>query len=129
MVKMTERELFEAWISKKDWIHAGMSNRSVDDILCFDDDYRAYHFRSIQECWEAWQASANREGFKIVPVELSWEEADDLASAEWGKNAELFRTTHRDLSALQVEQFRLKWCRIKAYQIMDEYKKLIGAVG
>lgn len=64
-----ERKKFEEWISTKDWICTGMGNRGVSEILVFDNDYQAYHFRSIQECWESWQASANREGYKLVPIE------------------------------------------------------------
>lgn len=68
---MNERSIFEAWISTKDWIYVAMGDRKVHEILAFDNDYQEYHFRSIQECWESWQASASREGFKMVPVEPS----------------------------------------------------------
>lgn len=64
-----ERELFEEWICNQEFIHYGMGGRSIQEICLFDKDYQTYHFRTIQECWKAWQASAQREGFVSVNKE------------------------------------------------------------
>ena len=86
----------------------------------FDDD-------QLNMVWEMWCASAQREGYKLVPLEMHWHKADDLASAEWDKNKALFCSVNRDMTAIQVEDFRLRWCKIKANKIMSEYKAIIGA--
>lgn len=52
---MTELELFEEWIKKED-IFSGN-----------DDDPDVVWAKKFM--FKAWQASANREGYKLVPVE------------------------------------------------------------
>lgn len=47
---MSERELFNRW-----W---------VDNNLPYENDDK-----DINLAWEAWQASANRQGYKLVPVD------------------------------------------------------------
>jgi hypothetical protein len=64
--------------------------------------------------------------YALVPKEIPWTKADDLASAEWDKHKELFLSEHRDMTAFQVEESRLRWCRNKAHQFMDQYKTLIA---
>lgn len=64
--------------------------------------------------------------YVLVPKEMHWAKADDLASAEWNKNKKLFLSENRDMTAIQVEEFRLRWCRNKAHQFMDQYKTLIA---
>ncbi len=55
----SERKAFEEWCVKSDefCIH-----RYTDYCQEYSDDY-------TQSAWLAWQASANREGYKLVPVE------------------------------------------------------------
>lgn len=125
----TERELFEE-----------LQNKSVLKQLAFieslnmyltrdeysDDDLTIQYCLEINHGWKMWCASASREGYKLVPVEMHWHKADDLASIEWDKNKSLFCSDNRDMTALQVEEFRLRWCKNKAHQIMNDYKAMIG---
>lgn len=52
---MSERELFNEWIK-----HYEKHDVKIDQLQ------RAF-------MWQAWQASANREGYKLVPLEPSQE--------------------------------------------------------
>lgn len=104
----TERDLFNGWLK-----HYEKHDVVIDQLQ------RAF-------MWQAWQASAQREGYKLVPLEMHWHKADELASAEWDKNKALFCSVNRDMTAIQVEDFRLRWCKIKANKIMSEYKAIIG---
>ena len=60
-IKMkTERELFEAWV-KKEHTHIFNGAEQGDNRFKMDIDFM----------YMAWQASAQREGYRIVPVEPS----------------------------------------------------------
>ena len=68
---MTERELFEEWAYSNKW-----------NIFRYPKS--DYHSKEGQYCdefvegaWHGWQASANREGHKLVPVEIN----DEIESA------------------------------------------------
>ena len=54
-----EKEAFEAWFESRYGAHFMQSALDLD----------LYVDKHTQTCWEAWQASANREGYKLVPVE------------------------------------------------------------
>ena len=62
----TERELFEAWI-KKEHTHIFNGAEQRDNRFKLDIDFM----------YMAWQASAQREGYKLVPVEIN----DEIESA------------------------------------------------
>lgn len=110
-----ERDLFQAWY--EDAYH------EISQMLPSGQ----YASLRQQHSWGAWQASAQREGYKLVPLEMYWHKADDLASAEWERHKALFCSDNRDMTAFQVEEFRLRWCKNKAHQIMNDYKAMIGA--
>lgn len=55
-----ERELFEAAIKKLGKIDSYTFDKHEDG---------SYKFDMIHFGWEIWQASANRQGYKLVPVE------------------------------------------------------------
>ena len=57
----TERELFEAWAYSKKWNIFRVRDMGIDRYV---DDF-------VDGAWSGWQASANREGYKLVPVEPS----------------------------------------------------------
>ena len=60
-IKMkTERELFEAWV-KKEHTHIFNGAEQGDNRFKMDIDFM----------YMAWQASAQREGYKLVPVEIN----------------------------------------------------------
>lgn len=63
----TERELFEEWCHIDDEF---CTHRYMDNCQEYSDDY-------TQSAWLAWQASASREGYKLVPVEIN----DEIESA------------------------------------------------
>lgn len=72
-----ERELFELWCIKDDEFCIHKYDGSDD----YSDDY-------TQCAWMAWQASANRKGYKHVPVEpcektlnAMWEALDGNAES------------------------------------------------
>lgn len=64
----TERELFEQWIKKE---HAHIFNGAERGDVRFKMD--------IDFMYMAWQASAQREGYKLVPVEL----VDEIEDKIW----------------------------------------------
>lgn len=114
-----EKEMFEEWYEKH---HNG---RQISCDYVYEDN--SYSIGYANAMWISWQASANREAYKLLPVEMSWQKADEIASKEWDKNKTMFRNENRDMSTLQVEEFRLRWCRNKAHQIMIDYKAMMGA--
>lgn len=110
-----------------DWLNSKYSEFNTFDIT-FNEAENCFNHMPTEARWEAWQASTQRQGYKLVPMEMSWQKADDLASKEWDKNKTMFCNENRDMTALQVEEFRLRWCKNKAHQIMRKYKAMIGAV-
>ena len=118
----SERKAFEEWYLKE------FGDNYTCPIAQLDKRGEEYIDFHTNDTWLAWKASAQRQGYKLVPVEMSWQKADELASKEWDKNKSMFCADNRDMSALQVEEFRLRWCKNKAHQIMSDYKSMIGAV-
>lgn len=65
----TERELFEDWYkSVESQYHKALNNYNSESD-CYPNDY-------IQCRYFAWQASANREGYKLVPLEPNQKQID-----------------------------------------------------
>lgn len=58
----TEKELFLEWL---------YDNTSYDHVYIRGEreEDEVFHNDIIQSLWQAWQASANRDGYKLVPVE------------------------------------------------------------
>lgn len=97
-----------------------------------DDVDRKVAYETLNTGWVMWlrakcdaKAQAVPEGFVLVEKELSWVKADHLACAEWEKNKALFCTENRDMTAFQINEYRLRWCKNKAHKIMSEYKAMI----
>ena len=77
---MTERELFEEWAYSNKW-----------NIFRYPKS--DYHSKEGQYCdefvegaWHGWQASASRDGYKLVPVEPTEEMIDagvDESDVDW----------------------------------------------
>ena len=95
----TERELFELWCIKDDEFCIHRYDGSDD----YSDDY-------TQSAWLAWQASASREGYKLVPAE---------------KLEELKRDADRMISSAYLYQDE---CHIKSFgrSFLHNYKAMIG---
>ena len=62
-----ERGMFEAWFESRYDAH----------FMQFALDLDLYVDKHTQTCWEAWLASANREGYKLVPVDTHYRLDDD----------------------------------------------------
>ena len=98
------------------------------EINAFCSKYlSAIFIDNINFGWSVWQAKATPEGFVLVPRELSDEEADDQAMFAWNFNLDLFKSDNRDMTAIQIEEFRLKWCLNKARTLQQDYKAMIEA--
>lgn len=61
---MTERELFENWYEEN-------NDFMINTQFLMEGD--RYLDRCVRMLWAAWQASANRQGYKLVPVEPTTE--------------------------------------------------------
>ena len=55
-----ERKAFEVWFESRYDAH----------FMQFALDLDLYVDKHTQTCWEAWLASANREGYKLVPFSV-----------------------------------------------------------
>lgn len=124
----TEQDLFLEW-------HYGqylLENPDVDiNNAKYIYDYAHKNplvYQMRETCFMAWVASASREGYKLVPVEMSLEKADELSIIEWDKNKHLFQSINRGLDATQVEEFRIRWCKTKARQLIKDYKEMVEGV-
>lgn len=91
----TEREIFEELAYSKKWNIFRVRDMGLDRYV---DDF-------VDGAWHGWQASANREGYKLVPVEPKFE---------------TMQTMH--LSLLENEGETNK------YKMQEIYKAMIGAV-
>ena len=63
-----ERKAFEVWFESRYDAH----------FMQFALDLDLYVDKHTQTCWEAWLASANREGYKLVPVEPKFETMQEM---------------------------------------------------
>jgi len=62
----TERELFEEWYE-----------RAIGRSIVYKTYDKSYLNSKTQEAWLTWQASAQREGYKFVPVDTHYRLDDD----------------------------------------------------
>lgn len=60
---MNERELFEKWFDKE------YSNYGNSYKKTYDDKNDLYGSQFVDERYDAYKAGANREGYKLVPLE------------------------------------------------------------
>lgn len=74
----TERELFEEW-HFLDWkLHNAVTDTMDFAKVLYDRVYSHDHTSSVREVeFKAWQASASREGYKLVPVDTHYRLDDD----------------------------------------------------
>lgn len=97
----------------------------------FDKDLNGNYVRqSLHLAWLMWQSSAQRQGYKLVPVEMAWKKADEIACKHWNDYAKSHEIQNQGQSATanSIELARLVWCKNKAHQIMSVYKAMIGTV-
>ena len=70
----TERELFEEAIVEK----CGFNPRTSFELSDVTGEYKS---DVTYFAWIMWQASANREGYKLVPVEPNYKQLDALKNS------------------------------------------------
>ena len=94
-----ERKAFEGWAYSNKW---NICRYPKSD----------YHMKEGQYCdefvngaWHGWQASANREGYKLVPVEPTDIEIESIKEKHWG----------------------MRGCQLCKSDYIDLYKAMIGA--
>lgn len=123
-----EREAFQKFCEENFDFERHEQTYFDEQTQCYENDI-GEDTESINMAWMAWQAKTQAvpEGFVLVKREMQWHKADDLACLEWGRHVGLFCSENRDMSALQVEEFRLRWCKNKANKIMSDYKAMIEA--
>lgn len=119
------------------WVFSGDSQQGTEIshlITSHIDDYNENDVRLIChyaaneiDRLRAKLAKATPGGFVLVPKELSDEKADDQAMFAWNFNLDLFKSDNRDMTAIQIEEFRLKWCLNKARTLQQDYKAMIEA--
>ena len=97
---MTEREMFKQWVERE---HAHILNGAELGDVRFRMD--------IDFMYMAWQASANREGYKLVPLQPS---NNTIVAIERKVENQL------EASGIDADPFRLDGEKI--------YKAMIGAV-
>ena len=74
-----ERKAFEEWFCKN---HTGLK---PSELIKFRTD-NGYSFKDsikINCMWESWQASAQRQGYKLVPVEPTERMLDAARRRQW----------------------------------------------
>lgn len=83
---MTERELFEIKFPiPAHWIEFDEKRNKYFCPYVADGTANEYQAR-----WEAWQASANRDGYKLVPIEPT----PKMIDATWGDQEEIESMSH-----------------------------------
>lgn len=102
-----------------------------DDLDPSSEDDATEIWHRVNTGWAMWKKAINfskpHEGFVLVPKKLSDELADELANDAFNNSQSLFDHEHRDSSATQKEQFRLRWCRNKAIEYQRKYADMIEA--
>jgi hypothetical protein len=96
----------------------------------YDDDKLELLIEYAMKLGEAYaQRDFNKklEGCVVVPVELSDDVADGLVSKLFEGFKDTFNSEHRDLSATEREQLRLRWSRAKARTLQQDYKLFVEA--
>lgn len=93
IIKMTERELYREAIIKSNW----MDKYSFDNYYFITDGKYVPLLRDDKELadwlnigWDMWQASANRDGYKLVPVEPT----PKMIDATWDNQEEIESMSH-----------------------------------
>ncbi|MCH7357638.1 hypothetical protein MMP61_19050 [Acinetobacter sp. NIPH 1958] len=134
MTKDIEREAFEALPLAKlaldqDWVRYSEDTNTYypNEDFCPESAPETMNF-----AWQSWQAAKAHEAKKlegcvVAPVELSDEDADRLACNAFEQSKDCFYSSHRDLSATEREQIRLRWTKNKARTIQQYYKLAIEA--
>ena len=90
-----ERKAFEAWAYSNKWNIFRVRDMGIDKYV---DDF-------VDGAWHGWLASANREGYKLVPVEPTDIEIESIKEKHWD----------------------MRGCQLCKSDYIDLYKAMIGA--
>ena len=90
-----QRKAFEAWAYSNKWNIFRVRDMGIDKYV---DDF-------VDGAWHGWIASANREGYKLVPVEPTDIEIESIKEKHWG----------------------MRGCQLCKSDYIDLYKAMIGA--
>jgi hypothetical protein len=74
-------------------------------LLEWSENGEFYFATSVNDLWDMWQASANREGYKLVPLEPTDIEIESIKEKHWG----------------------MRGCQLCKSDYIDLYKAMIGA--
>lgn len=86
-----ERELFQ-----KEYCKVQMITDKGDTFEQYPNGDYVRH--SLQLAWLMWQASANREGYKLVPVEPCEKTLNEIKEKHWDmRGVQLCRSDYNDL--------------------------------
>ena len=90
-----QRKAFEAWAYSNKWNIFRVRDMGIDKYV---DDF-------VDGAWHGWLASANREGYKLVPVEPTDIEIESIKEKHWD----------------------MRGCQLCKSDYIDLYKAMIGA--
>ena len=90
-----ERNAFEVWEYSNKWNIFRVRDMGIDKYV---DDF-------VDGAWHGWLASANREGYKLVPVEPADIEIESIKEKHWD----------------------MRGCQLCKSDYIDLYKAMIGA--
>lgn len=80
----TERELFEDWAKKEtNW------------DLYWSENIKQYMDHQTNGAWFAWVASAQREGYKLVPLDPTWGMKDAGENSCYGGDEDLCEKVYK----------------------------------
>ena len=83
-----ERKAFEAWAYSNKWNIFRVRDMGIDKYV---DDF-------VDGAWHGWIASANREGYKLVPVEPTDIEIESIKEKHWDmRGCQLCKSDYIDL--------------------------------
>ena len=90
-----QRKAFEAWAYSNKWNIFRVRDMGIDKYV---DDF-------VDGAWHGWLASANREGYKLVPLEPTDIEIESIKEKHWD----------------------MRGCQLCKSDYIDLYKAMIGA--
>ena len=73
-------------------------------LLEWCEDSESYINSTIDNLWDMWLASANREGYKLVPIEPTDIEIESIKEKHWGmRGCQLCKSDYIDLYKAMIE--------------------------
>ena len=94
-----ERELFEEQPDIKAILQSGFQfNEDLNQYYHLDHTNHRLNYAFLMGAWFGWQASASREGYKLVPVEPCEKTLNEIKEKHWDmRGVQLCRSDYNDL--------------------------------